>query len=299
MTSREDILINANELAALLDSQRALPAGAPRTRLLDVRWTLILPGADGTDGPSEPVGLADFRAGHIPDAVFVDLDGELAEHGAPEDGRHPLPSFERLQSAARRWGLNEGDDVVVYDGGGNLASARAWWLLRDAGLRVRLLDGSLPAWKRAGLQLESGEAAVDPGNVVLDSGQLPRLELADVEQFVRDGGALLDARAGERYRGEQEPIDPRAGHIPGALNTPTTDNLDAEGFFLDAAALQARFATAGVRTDAPVATYCGSGVTAAHNLVALALAGIDAALYPGSWSQWSNHELPVATGPEA
>ena len=217
MTSREDILITVDELATLLESQQDALAGAPRTRLLDVRWTLIIPAAGANEASPEPVGLADFRSGHIPTAVFVDLDGELAEHGAPEDGRHPLPSFDRLQGAARKWGINEGDNVVVYDGGGNLASARAWWLLRDAGLQVRLLDGSLPAWKRAELPVHEGEAAVVPGNVTLESGKQARLELAEVEQFVRDGGVLLDARAGERYRGEQEPIDSRAGHIPGAL----------------------------------------------------------------------------------
>ncbi len=288
MTARESILITATELANRLQHERDLPEGAPRTRVLDVRWTL-----------PQPDGLPLYEAGHIPTAVYVNLDTELSEHKTPQDGRHPLPSTDRLQAAARRWGIKEDDEVVAYDGGGNYASARAWWLLRDAGFtQVRLLDGALPAWERAGFELETGRVAAAPGDVVLGSGHLPALEISQVSAFVSSGGALLDARAPERYRGDEEPIDPRAGHIPGALNTPTGENLDADGRFLSAAQLRERFAAQGVDASRQVASYCGSGVTAAHNLVGLALAGIDGALYPGSWSQWSNHEeLPAATGP--
>lgn len=296
MTTREDLLIDAQGLHALLQSERSLPADAPRTRLLDVRWTLTVNTAAGDDTP--PVGFDDYRAGHIPTAVFVDLDRELAEHGAPGEGRHPLPSTERLQAAVTRWGINDGDAVIVYDGNGNLASARAWWLLRDAGVpSVRLLDGALPAWQLSGYDLETGVVTPKPGNFVIAPGQSPRLELAQIEPFVRVGGVLLDARAAERYRGEHEPIDPQAGHIPGARNTPTAQNLDAQGRFLPAEVLRASFGAVDADPSRSVASYCGSGVTAAHNLVALALAGIEGALYPGSWSQWSNHsELPVATG---
>lgn len=291
MTARDAILITADELAERLQRERELPEGSARTRVLDVRWTL-----------PQPDGRPAFEAGHIPTAVYVDLDAKLARHGEPQDGRHPLPTREGLQEAARGWGLRDGDHVVVYDGGGNLSSARLWWLLRHAGLaHVRLLDGALPAWERAGHPLEVGRSVAARGNIVLGWDRMPVLQLDEVAGFVEAGGALLDARAAERYRGEQEPIDPRAGHVPGALSAPTGGNLDADGRFLPDAKLRERFASLGasgvVAGDRPVASYCGSGVTAAHNLVALALAGVDGALYPGSWSQWSNHpDLPVETG---
>ena len=312
LTDRDSILITAEALAEQLRTERALhtepplPAEPPRTRLLDVRWSL-----------PQPDGRAAFAEGHIPGAVYVDLDTELARHGDthdakntqdaqdaptthdPRDGRHPLPHPAQFQAAARSWGLREQDQVVAYDGGGNLAAARVWWLLRNAGFeRVRLLDGALPAWAAAGYPLETGASAPTPGDVTLDPGQLATLDLADVAEFVASGGTLLDARATERFTGETEPIDPRAGHIPGARSAPTTGNLDGAGRFLDGAALRERFAGAGVTDDSGVAAYCGSGITASHTVVALALAGYDAALFPGSWSQWSNHaELPVATGP--
>lgn len=286
MTAREQILITAAELAERLEREAELPESAPRTRVLDVRWTL-----------PRPDGRPDYAAGHIPGAVYVDLDAELSQHLSPQHGRHPLPAPERLQEAARRWGVRQRDAVVVHDGWGNLAAARAWWLLRHHGLDdVRLLDGALPAWQSAGYPLETGEVRPAPGDVVLASGGMPVLELDEIAPFVSGGGALLDARAPERYRGEEEPIDPRAGHIPGALSTPTGENLDADGRFLSDEALRRRFIEAGVRDGAPVASYCGSGVTAAHNLVALTLAGFPGALFPGSWSQWSNHDLPVARG---
>lgn len=288
MTMRDEILITATDLAAQLERERALPPGVPRTRVLDVRWTL-----------PQPDGREAFAAGHVPSAVYVDLDSQLAQHKTPQDGRHPLPEPAQFQAAARSWGLNGHDDVVVYDGGGNFASARLWWLLRNAGFaRVRLLDGALPAWIAAGCELQAGGAAPTPGDVTLGDGQQATLSLDRVAHFVAQGGALIDARAAERFAGVTEPIDPRAGHIPGALNAPTGDNLDANGAFLPADELRARFSALGVEANGSgVGAYCGSGVTAAHTLVALELAGFDGALYPGSWSQWSNHdELPVATG---
>lgn len=268
------ILITADELASL---------DAPR--VLDVRWTLPKP--DGSD---------DFRAGHVPGAVYVSLDDELASHGEPSDGRHPLPTVEALQESARGWGLDDGDTVVVYDAAGNLASARAWWLLRHAGVEdVRLLDGGLDAWTASGRELEQGDASPTPGTVTLSYGHLPVVEADDV-LGIAQAGVLLDARAPERYRGETEPIDPVAGHIPGAVNAPTGDNLRADGTFLEPETLRARFTAAGVDDHQPLAAYCGSGVTAAHTVVALTLAGFAPALYPGSWSQWSNQpDRPVAT----
>lgn len=268
---------------AVLISVQELAAAQERPVLLDVRWAL-----------GGPAGHDDYRAGHIPGAVFVDLEAELSSHGALTDGRHPLPTVEDLQAAARRWGVRAGRPVVAYDGGGNLAASRAWWLLRWAGVPdVRLLDGALPAWVAAGEPLETGEVVPEPGDVVLASGGMPVLPFAEVGEFAK-ANILLDARAGERFRGETEPIDPKAGHVPGARSAPTTENLAADGRFLSEDALRARYAELG---DAAVAVYCGSGVTAAHAIAALAIAGKDAALWPGSWSQWSNHDLPVATGP--
>lgn len=289
MTDRAQILITADDLAEQLRQEEQLPAEEPRTRVLDVRWTL-----------PEPDGRPAYETGHIPGAVYVDLDTELAEHRTPQDGRHPLPSADRFQEAARNWGIRSQDQVVAYDGGGNYASARVWWLLRYHGFdRVRLLDGALPAWTAAGYSLESGTVEPPRGDVTLTPGALPVLELGDVAAFVEEGGSLLDARAPERYRGEQEPIDPRAGHIPGAINAPTGENLDDEGRFLPEAKLRQRFEDAGLADGRPAGSYCGSGVTATHNLVGLALAGFDGKLFPGSWSQWSNHpDLPVATGDE-
>lgn len=273
------VLITATELSDLLESD------AP-VRLLDVRWRL-----------DRPDGREDYRAGHLPGAVYVDMDTQLATHGEPIDGRHPLPTIGTLQDAARSWGINAGDTVVVYDDLNNMSAARAWWLLRWAGLTdVRLLDGALGAWTAVELPLEEGHVVPEVGTVELTPGHLPTLDIADIPEFV-DGAVLIDSRAPERYRGEVEPVDPRAGHIPGAINVPSPGNLDADGLFQSPEVLREQFLAAGVRADAPVAAYCGSGVVAAHNAVALTLAGFDPILYPGSWSQWSNHaELPVATG---
>ncbi len=279
------ILITADELALTPVGQQ-LPDGGP-LRILDVRWRL-----------DRPDGRPDYLAGHIPGAAYVDLDRQLAEHGRPENGRHPLPSVERLQADARSWGIDDGDTVVVYDDLKNLSSARAWWLLRYAGIAdVRLLDGSYRAWTDEGHPVETGESDVPhPGDVRLAYGSLPTLTI-DEAAALPEEGILLDARAGERFRGEVEPIDPRAGHIPGARNAPTTENLDPGGRFLPPDELRTRFAVLGATPDAEVGVYCGSGVTAAHEAVALTLAGFRPALYAGSWSQWSNHqERPVAVG---
>jgi thiosulfate/3-mercaptopyruvate sulfurtransferase len=257
----------------------------PRLVLLDVRWRLDVP--DGRPA---------YRQGHLPGAVHVDLDHELAGAHAPGAGRHPLPAPADLEAAARRWGVRQDSVVVAYDDLGGMSAARAWWLLRDGGVAdVRVLDGGLAAWRGAGLPEEQGDVTAEPGDVRLAPGRLPVIDADGAAEF---GGTLLDARAGERYRGEVEPIDPRAGHIPGALSAPTAGNLDADGRFLPPEALRARFASLGVDLDAPVAAYCGSGITAAHEILALAVAGIDAALYPGSWSAWSGDPArPAATGP--
>jgi thiosulfate/3-mercaptopyruvate sulfurtransferase len=277
-----DVLVDAEALAA------ELTGGNPPV-LLDVRWAL-----------GDPHGRDHHREAHLPAAVYVDLDTELAAPGDPTEGRHPLPDVADLQAAARRWGVRADRPVVVYDATGGLAAGRAWWLLRWGGHHdVRLLDGGLAAWTAAGFDTPAGDVPdPEPGDVVLDGGHLPVLD-ADAAAALARTGRLLDARAGERYRGEVEPVDPRAGHIPGAVSAPTGDNLDADGRFRSAAALRERFAALGADAG-PVGVYCGSGVTAAHQVAALAVAGVPAALYAGSWSAWSNDPArPAATGPEA
>ncbi|WP_422333403.1 sulfurtransferase [Rhodococcus sp. (in: high G+C Gram-positive bacteria)] len=275
-----------NPLITVETLDAALMGGAPPV-LLDVRWAL-----------GDSAGHQHYLDAHIPGAVFVDLDTELAAPAEPALGRHPLPAVEDLQSAARRWGVRDGSSVVVYDDTGNLAAARAWWLLRWAGVAgVTMLDGGLGAWIAAGHHTESGEHTPDvPGNVVLMGGHLPTLTADDAAALAR-GGVLLDARAAERYSGETEPVDPRAGHIPGARSAPTTENLGSDRRFVPVSELGAHYTALGIAPGTPVGVYCGSGVNAAHQIAALALAGVDAALYPGSWSQWSSDpQRAVATG---
>lgn len=269
MTAR--VLTDVAELQSLLHS------GGPRPVVLDVRWRL-----------GDPHGREHYLKEHIPGAVYVDLDTELAAPPTPEGGRHPLPGPADLQARARGWGLTAGRPAVVYDDNGNTAAARAWWLLRWAGVEhVTLLDGALGAWRAAGLPTEAGEPeAPTPGDIVLTPGRLPVLDADAAAEVARDG-VLLDARAAERYRGESEPVDPRAGHIPGALSAPTGDNLNLDGTFRDVDELAVRFTALGADDATEVGVYCGSGVTAAHQIAALAHAGIPAALYPGSWSAWS------------
>jgi thiosulfate/3-mercaptopyruvate sulfurtransferase len=237
----------------------------------------------------------------VPGAIYVDLEDELSGAPDPAAGRHPLPAPADLERALRAWGVRESGSVVAYDDAGGTSAARAWWLLRWVGYdAVRVLDGGLAAWVASGGALESG--AVTPpgdGDVVARPGALPVLDADQAAALARDG-VLLDARAGERYRGEVEPIDPIAGHIPGAVSAPTTDNLDRDSRFLSPDRLRTRFAALGVTPDTPVGAYCGSGVTAAHELLALAIAGLDGVLYAPSWSGWiSDPDRPVATGFES
>ncbi|MEV0568807.1 rhodanese-like domain-containing protein [Dactylosporangium sp. NPDC050588] len=284
--SQTPVLVSVAELA-----ERILPEADPQSgtvRLLDVRWRL-----------GDPAGHAQYLDRHIPGAVYADLDTDLAAPAGEGTGRHPLPDVADLQAAARRWGINAGDTVVAYDDNGNLAAARAWWLLRWAGVAdVRLLDGGLAAWRAAGHPLATGEEKPEQGDVTLTAGALPSTDPDGVARLVTDGGVLLDARATDRYRGEPNPYDPRPGHIPGAVSAPTSDNLTDGGTFRDPAELAERFAALGITPGRPVGVYCGSGVTAAHQIAALSLAGIDdVVLYPGSWSQWAAlPDRPAVTG---
>ncbi|MGW0947969.1 sulfurtransferase [Streptomyces sp. NPDC002623] len=270
-----------------VEDLRARLSGDRPPVVLDVRWAL-----------GDPHGRDHYSEGHVPGAVHVDLDAELAAPPGGTSGRHPLPDVADLQSAARRWGVGEGRSVVVYDDLGNTAAARAWWLLRYAGIgEVTLLDGALGAWRTAGLPLESGiPADPAPGDVVLRYGGLPVTD-ADGAAELAAVGLLLDARAGERYRGEVEPVDPRAGHIPGAVSAPTGENLAADGAFLPADVLRRRFEEKGAAGAERIGVYCGSGVTAAHQIAALEIAGFTATLFPGSWSAWSaDPARPAAKG---
>jgi thiosulfate/3-mercaptopyruvate sulfurtransferase len=272
-------------LMAVAELKDRMDSGA-RTVLLDVRWAL-----------GDPHGRAHYLESHLPGAVFVDLAAELAGPADPGRGRHPLPPLEQFQQSARSWGIRNGDVVVAYDDSGNLAAARLWWMLRNAAFpAICLLDGGLAAWRGAGFDGESGERDVERGDVVLAGGAMPVIGAPEAATW-SGRGLLLDARAGERYRGEIEPVDPRAGHIPGAVSAPTTANLAADGRFLPAATLRERFTGMGVQAGLPTAVYCGSGVTAAHEIAALEIAGFPAALYPGSFSEWSNDAAnAVVTG---
>jgi thiosulfate/3-mercaptopyruvate sulfurtransferase len=251
----------------------------------DVRWYL--------DGRS---GRAAYDDGHIPGAVFVDLDVALADPPAPERGRHPLPDPERFAAELAALGIGDGATVVAYDDAGGSIAARLVWLLRITGTRAALLDGGLAAWSGA-LETEPALPDAAPRTPVAWPAEL----LADADAVAATPATVLDARAPERFRGEVEAIDPRAGHVPGAGNAPWTGSLDAGGRFLEPAALRARFAALGIDSDGPERpiAYCGSGVTACHVLVALEVAGLGVGrLYPGSWSQWSSDpERPIATGP--
>jgi thiosulfate/3-mercaptopyruvate sulfurtransferase len=251
--------------------------------ILDVRWDV----GTGADRGA-------YLEGHIPGAAFVDLDQELSDPPG-ESGRHPLPGPERFGAAVRAAGVSRDRPVVVYDAVSSMAAARGWWLLRYFGhTDVAVLDGGLAAWAASGLPVESGAVAeAVRGEFIPSPGGMAVVTAGEVPALAADG-VLIDARAAERFRGETEPVDPVAGHIPGARNRPTQENGAP---FRPASELREAFEALGVREGAPVAVYCGSGVTAAHEVLALELAGYRAALYPGSWSEWiRNPERPVAHG---
>jgi len=250
-------------------------------RVIDFRWYLI-----GKKGPEQ------YAAGHIPGAVFVELD-DVTGKGP---GRHPLPTLDQFQTAMRRAGVSDTTTVVAYDDAGGSVAARLWFLLRWFGhARQAVLDGGLQAW---GAPLETAAAAVAPGNFT--ARQPDRSRVLRYEEVARHRGVpVIDARAGERYRGEKEPVDPKAGHIPGAISAPFSENLRADGRFKTADELRRRFEEVGVDPEEGAVVYCGSGVNACHNLLAMEMAGVkNVRLYEGSWSDWSSRDAPVARGPE-
>ncbi|WP_096867514.1 sulfurtransferase [Mycolicibacter icosiumassiliensis] len=286
MGPRSKVLITAAELTELLR------AGDPVT-VLDVRWSL-----------EAPDGYQAYLHGHVPGAVYVSLEDELSDHTVPGRGRHPLPTGRNLEAAARRWGVRRHRPVVVYDDWYRAASGRLWWLLTTSGVAdVRILDGGLPAWTSAGGELQTGEVTPEPGNVTLlpedlYDGIRPTLTADEAGDGARTGTlALLDARSPERFRAEAEPIDAAAGHIPGAKNLPFTALLAADGTFLPDDAIAGLLAARGIGADNTVGAYCGSGISATVIVAALAAGGRSAAMFPGSWSQWSaDPSRPVARG---
>jgi thiosulfate/3-mercaptopyruvate sulfurtransferase len=278
-------LIGTEKLASLLDD----PDSRRRPVLLDVRWRL-----------GGPPGIDSYRAGHLPGAVHLDVDTQLSSSPG-EGGRHPLPDPVALQQTLRAAGVRSDRPVVAYDDGDGSVAARAWWLLRWAGQRdVAVLDGGFAAWTAEHRPLSAEPARPEPGDVTVVPGGMPTVDADGAAELARSG-LLLDARAGERYEGRTEPVDARAGHIPGAVNAPFAGHTRPDGRWRTPAELADRFAGLGAAPGVPVAAYCGSGVTACSVVLALEVAGRDgaAALYPGSWSQWSaQHGRPVATGTE-
>ena len=278
-----DALITTQTLADAL-------AGDTPPVVLDLRWRL-----------GGPPGREDYLRGHLPGAVYLDLDTDLSS--APgAGGRHPLPEPADLERVLRAAGVRADRDVVLYDLGDGSVAARGWWLLRWAGhQRVAVLDGGWRAWSEEGRPVTAEVPTPQPGDVSVSPGQMPVVEADGAAELAR-AGVLLDARAPERYRGEVEPIDARAGHIPGARNAPFSGHVNGDGRWRGPAELAERFRELGVPEDGPVGAYCGSGVTACSVLLALEVSGLTSAdrpavLYPGSWSQWSaDQSRVVATG---
>jgi thiosulfate/3-mercaptopyruvate sulfurtransferase len=269
-------LVSANDLAARIDD--------PDLRIVDVRWYLGQPGQ----------GRAAYDHGHVPGAIFLDLDGDLSAPTGP--GRHPLPDPAVFALRLGAAGIGDGDFVVAYDDVGGWVAARLWWMLDDLGHdRAAVLDGGIPAWIAAGHPLTT--EIPDPVGAHLDlAGQWTKVVDRDELRARLGRVLLLDARAPARYRGETEPVDAYPGHIPTARNAPTTDSLGPDGRFLPPAQLAARFRALGA-DQGPVVVSCGSGVSACHDSLAMRIAGLpDPILYPGSYSDWTRAGEPVAVG---
>jgi thiosulfate/3-mercaptopyruvate sulfurtransferase len=270
-------LVSVEELAALAASDDELV-------VCDVRWYLTDP----------DLGRREYDEAHLPGAVFVDLHHELA--GGPGGGRHPLPNVGDFTELLGGLGIGPDSTVVAYDDAGGAIAARLWWMLRSIGHeRAAVLDGGYSAWIAAEKPVSAEVADVDRTTYPPVDGWTGTVTADEVAESVARGGIVIDARAAERYRGDTEPIDPRAGHIPGARNLPHMENLTSERVHRSPADLAVRFADVG---DEPI-VYCGSGVTACHDLLAMAAAGTTGGrLYPGSWSEWSSDpDRPLETAP--
>ena len=257
----------------------------PRLVICDVRWYLADPGQ----------GRNEYRESHLPGARFVDLDTDLSGAGGP--GRHPLPTTAAFVGALGRMGIGPDHTVVAYDSSGGAIAARMWWMLDSVGHRsVFVLDGGLPAWKRAGLPLTAERPRVVEHEYPPPDGWTGVVDGDRVDALL-GRRLILDARSEDRYRGENETVDPRAGHIPTAVSAFFGGNLTSGGGFLTAGALRRRFEQLGVEKSETAVAYCGSGVTACHNLLAMRMAGLAGLLYEGSWSDWSGRaDRPIATG---
>ncbi|MDB6092234.1 MAG: Sulfurtransferase [Gammaproteobacteria bacterium] len=290
-------LIEAEALAReLADSSPAANGNTPGWAILDCRFDLSQPEWGGSA----------YAAGHLPNALYAHLDRDLSGPRSPATGRHPLPAIARLAETFGRWGIDEKVQVVAYDQGNGAYAARLWWLLRWAGhLQVAVLNGGFAAWQQAGLPVETAPGTCEPRTFVPRPTQPQNISTAELERLLRDGALasgesmLVDARGADRFAGENETIDPVAGHIPGAHSHPFARNLDAQGRFLPASELRERWqATLGEHPAQHAIAMCGSGVTACHNLLALEIAGLSGArLYAGSWSEWIREGTrPVARG---
>lgn len=285
-----DLLIDPAELADLLAAEDP----EERPVLLDIRWSL---------GSTPEDDRAEYVAGHLPGAAFVPLVPGLSAVPSEDrrGGRHPMPRLADAQEAFRATGVTDIRPVVVYDSANSLAASRAWWLLRFFGKdEVRVLDGGYAAWQAAGLPTETGEVQVERGDIVLTPGGRRLLDADGLEHYL-DRHQVVDSRPADRFRGDNETVDPVAGHIPGAISIPALKNVDESGRFLPPDDLEMRFTARGIRPDKRTAIYCGSGIQATHMALAMEIAEVgvyDPAVYIGSWSDWiSDPERPIATGP--
>lgn len=267
-----------------------LDTAAPPTRLLDVRWRL-----------NAPEGRPEYLAGHLPGAVYADLERDLTHPGLRgEAGRHPLPDHATVAAAAVRWGLRRGDAVVVYDDNDSVAAARAWWVLRRFGVNVRVLDGGFRAWVAAGGRLEPSDRAVARGERIITVAETAQDASIDDAARAPSRGVLVDVRAPQHYRGQASGADPAVGHIPGAINIPTVTHIDPSGRLRSPAEIAATLSSWGITSGTDVVLYCSSGNASAHSALAFEQAGVRARVFTGGWSEWSRSAgRPVAVGAAA